>query len=174
MRTLRVASRTLVIFAIALVVAEHARWNSASTAVIAASQPVGIMPIGKPITIQPPFWIAGAARLRPSDPPTAETIALWPSALFITTPSSPPITQFPAPPVMVQRWASPIAIRFPSGWAAKKAACGFSHLVINSAYNTLQFWDGRAPSLEEQAEGSNGQSGRDGHHPRRRRRPPAS
>jgi cytochrome c peroxidase len=25
--------------------------------------------------------------------------------------------------------------------------------VINSAYSTLQFWDGRAPSLEEQAKG---------------------
>lgn len=28
-----------------------------------------------------------------------------------------------------------------------------SPTVLNSAYNTLQFWDGRAPSLEKQAEG---------------------
>jgi len=34
-----------------------------------------------------------------------------------------------------------------------KTGTRHSPTVINSAYSSLQFWDGRAPSLEEQAKG---------------------
>ena len=36
--------------------------------------------------------------------------------------------------------------------------------VFNSAYYTTQFWDGRAPSLEKQAEGADGESHGNGPH----------
>ncbi|MGA9643729.1 MAG: cytochrome c peroxidase [Terriglobales bacterium] len=149
MRTLRVASLTLVIFAIALVVAEHARWNSASTAVIAASQPVGIMPIGKPITIQPPLGLP-AVPIPADNPPTAETIALGRQLYYdpiLSADNTISCASCHGPEVGFTDRNS-----FSIGVGGKKGG-RHSPTVINSAYNTLQFWDGRAPSLEEQAKG---------------------
>src|SRR5208282_5979778 len=89
------------------------------------SSPSAIMPVGKPVEIKAPLGLPPVP-IPPDNPPTEETIALGRRLFY-----DPPL----------------------SDGVGGKLGTRHSPTVINSAYNSLQFWDGRAPSLEEQAKG---------------------
>ncbi len=150
MRTLRFLSLILVIFAVTLLIVAARHWNAAPSTVLAADQAAtAVMPVGKPLTIKPPLGLP-AVPIPADNPPTAETVALgrrlyYEGALSgdgtITCASChSPKTGF------TDR-------NSPSIGVGGKKGTRHSPTVINSAYNEVQFWDGRAPSLEEQAKG---------------------
>ena len=110
---------------------------------------VAAMPAGKPIQIKAPLGLPPVP-IPADNPPTAETVALGRKLYYDPILSSDhtiscaschgPQTGFTD--------TRPVSL----GVVGKKGS-RHSPTVINSAYNSVQFWDGRAPSLEEQAEG---------------------
>jgi len=114
-----------------------------------AKPQVSVMPIGKPLQIKAPLGLPPVP-IPPDNPPTAETVALGRLLYYESALSSDrtiscaschgPQTGFTD--------IHPVSL----GVAGKKGT-RHSPTVINSAYNLQQFWDGRAPSLEEQAKG---------------------
>jgi cytochrome c peroxidase len=112
----------------------------------AAKSPV--LPIGKPIQIQAPLGLPPVP-IPADNPPTEETVALgrrlyYDPSLSIDSTISCASCHAPQFAFSDNR---PV-----SEGVAKKLGTRHAPTVINSAYSTLQFWDGRAPSLEEQAE----------------------
>jgi len=107
------------------------------------------VPIGQPIEIKAPLGLP-AVPFPPDNPPTAETIALGRKLYY-------------DPILSVDNTISCATCHDPEhGFADKdsvstgvqgKKGTRNSPTVWNSAYYMLQFWDGRAPSLEKQAEG---------------------
>lgn len=108
-----------------------------------------VVPIGRPVHIQAPLGLPPVPI--PSDnPPTAETITLGRRLYY-------------DPILSVDNTVSCATCHSPQfGFAdpkplsegvGKKTGTRHSPSVINSAYYKLQFWDGRAASLEQQAEG---------------------
>ncbi len=75
----------------------------------------------------------------------------WESS-SISTPASPATTPSAAPPATTRPWAGPTRGR-PARASAGQMGGRRSPPVTNAAYTPLQFWDGRSPSLEEQAKG---------------------
>jgi len=115
--------------------------------VLAQGSPV--MPVGKPIAIKPPLGLPPVP-IPADNPPTAETIALgrrlyYDPALSVDGTVSCATCHRPA---MGFTDDKPV-----SNGVQNKTGTRSAPTVINSAYNQLQFWDGRAPSLEKQAEG---------------------
>ena len=107
------------------------------------------IPIGKPVEIKAPLGLPPVP-IPADNPPTAETIALG-RRLYYDTRLSIDNT------VSCASCHNP-QFGFTDGKAVsegvKKQLGGRSApSVINAAYYSLQFWDGRAPSLEKQAEG---------------------
>src|ERR1700719_1151004 len=107
------------------------------------------MPIGNIVEIKAPLGLPPV--LIPADnPPTAETIALGRRLFYDPILSS-------------DRSVSCASCHSPQfGFAdsrplsegeEKKPAPRHSPPVVNAAYFNVQFWDGRAPTLETQAEG---------------------
>lgn len=119
----------------------------------ASSQPVdpatSVMPIGKPVTIKVPLGLPPVP-IPADNPPTAETIALGRMLYYDPILSADNTISCASchGPQMGFTDTRPVSL----GVGGKKGS-RHSPTVINSAYNTLQFWDGRAPSLEEQAKG---------------------
>ncbi len=115
----------------------------------AQSSPSVIMPVGRPVAITAPLGLPPVP-IPPDNPPTEETIALG-RRLFYD------------PRLSVDGTVSCASCHAPqfafsdnqpvSDGVGGKLGTRHSPTVINSAYNSLQFWDGRAPSLEEQAKG---------------------
>jgi len=115
----------------------------------AQSSPSAIMPVGKPVAIKAPLGLPPVP-IPPDNPPTEETIALG-RRLFYD------------PRLSIDGTVSCASCHAPqfafsdnqpvSDGVGGKLGTRHSPTVINSAYNSLQFWDGRAPSLEEQAKG---------------------
>jgi cytochrome c peroxidase len=113
------------------------------------AQASAVKPIGKPITIKPPLGLPPVP-VPADNPPTAETIALGRRLYY-------------DPALSIDHTVSCATCHAPnmgftdnkpvSNGVANKTGTRSSPTVINSAYSTLQFWDGRAPSLEKQAEG---------------------
>jgi cytochrome c peroxidase len=108
-----------------------------------------ILPIGNPIEIKAPLGLPPVP-IPPDNPPTAETVALgrrlyYDSILSIDKTVSCASCHSPE-----YGFADPKPV---SEGVAKKTGTRHSPPVLNSAYFTSQFWDGRAPSLEKQAEG---------------------
>src|SRR6266850_5713213 len=109
----------------------------------------GIVPIGKPIKIEAPLGLPPVP-IPPDNPPTEETIALG-RRLYYDAGLSVDGT------VACATCHAP-NLGFRDG-KARSSGVGGQHgtrrapTVVNAAYNTLQFWDGRSPSLEKQAEG---------------------
>lgn len=110
---------------------------------------VSVMPIGKPLQIKAPLGLPPVP-IPADNPPTAETVALgrrlyYESALSADNTIS--CASCHAPQTGFTD-IHPVSL----GVGGKK---GTRHAptVINSVYSFLQFWDGRAPSLEEQAKG---------------------
>ncbi|MBZ5701989.1 MAG: c-type cytochrome [Acidobacteriia bacterium] len=106
-------------------------------------------PIGKPIVIKAPLGLPPVP-VPADNPPTAETVALgrrlyYDKALSADNTISCASCHGPANGFTDNK-------AFSSGVGGKLGGRS-APTVINSVYNTLQFWDGRAPSLEEQAKG---------------------
>lgn len=108
-----------------------------------------VMPIGTPLQIKVPLGLPPVV-IPADNPPTAETIALG-RRLFYD------------PILSVDRSVSCASCHSPQfGFAdsrpvsegvGKKTGTRHSPPVVNAAYFNVQFWDGRAPTLENQAEG---------------------
>ena len=107
------------------------------------------IPTGKPVQIRAPLGLPPVPT--PSDnPPTAETIALgrrlyYDPILSVDNTVSCASCHSPA-----FGFADPK--QFSEGVKKQKGGRN-APTVLNAAHNGLQFWDGRAPSLEKQAEG---------------------
>jgi cytochrome c peroxidase len=123
----------------------------AASALLCSQEQAGssLMPIGNPVQIKTPL---GLPRVPvPADnPPTAETIALgrrlyYDPILSIDNTVSCATCHSPQ-----YGFADPKPV---SEGVGKKTGTRNSPSVLNAAYSRLQFWDGRARSLEEQAEG---------------------
>jgi cytochrome c peroxidase len=107
------------------------------------------LPVGKPVAIKAPLGLPPVP-IPADNPPTAETIALgrrlyYDPGLSVDGTVSCATCHSPA---MGFTDDKPV-----SNGVQNKTGTRSAPTVINSAYNELQFWDGRAPSLEKQAEG---------------------
>src|ERR1019366_9161325 len=127
-----------------LVVADFGVGASAQSAAGGA-----VLPVGKAIQIKAPLGLPPVP-IPADNPPSEDTIALGRRLYY-------------DPQLSVDGTISCASCHAPqfsfsdehqvSAGVGKKTGTRHSPTVINSAYNTLQFWDGRAPSLEEQAKG---------------------
>jgi cytochrome c peroxidase len=108
-----------------------------------------VLPVGKTIQIKAPLGLPPVP-IPADNPPSEDTIALGRRLYY-------------DPQLSVDGTISCASCHAPqfafsdehqvSIGVGKKTGTRHSPTVINSAYNALQFWDGRAPSLEEQAKG---------------------
>ena len=108
-----------------------------------------IMPVGKTVEIKAPLGLPPVP-IPPDNPPTEETIALGRRLYYdpqLSADGTISCASCHAP-----QFAFSDNRPFSEGVGGKRGT-RHSPTVINSAYNSLQFWDGRAPSLEEQAKG---------------------
>jgi cytochrome c peroxidase len=107
------------------------------------------LPVGKTVRIKAPLGLPPVP-IPADNPPTADSIALGRRLYY-------------DPQLSVDGTISCASCHAPqfafadehpvSFGVSKKTGKRHAPTVINSAYNPLQFWDGRAPSLEEQAKG---------------------
>jgi cytochrome c peroxidase len=114
-----------------------------------SAQTPAIMPIGKTVQIKTPLGLPPVP-IPADNPPTEETIALGRHLYYdpmLSVDGTISCASCHAP-----QFAFSDNHPFSEG-VGKKLGTRHSPTVINSAYSTLQFWDGRAPSLEEQAKG---------------------
>ena len=109
----------------------------------------GIMPIGKPVQIKTPLGLPPVPT-PPDNPPTAETIALGRRLYYDPILSADNTVSCATCHSPQYGFADPKAL---SEGVGKKAGSRHSPPVTNAAYFHVQFWDGRSPSLENQAEG---------------------
>ncbi len=114
-----------------------------------ADQGSSVMPVGKLLQIKIPLGLPPLP-VPANNPPTADTVALGRRLYYDPVLSSDNTISCASchGPQMGFTDTHPVSL----GVGAKKGS-RHSPTVINSAYNYLQFWDGRAPSLEEQAKG---------------------
>jgi cytochrome c peroxidase len=115
----------------------------------AASAGTSAMPIGKPVEIKPPLGLPPVT-IPADNPPTAETIALGRRLYYDTALSSDNTVSCATCHSPQAGFADPKPV---SEGVGKKTGTRNSPTVFNAAYFHVQFWDGRAPSLEKQAEG---------------------
>ncbi len=114
-----------------------------------APQKSAAFPVGKPVQIKAPLGLPPVP-VPADNPPTEETIALGRRLYYdpqISVDSTVSCASCHAP-----EFAFSDNHQFSIG-VGGKLGTRKAPTVINSAYSPLQFWDGRAPSLEEQAKG---------------------
>ena len=116
-------------------------------AIVGCKGSVSARPIGETVSIKPPLGLP-AVPIPPANPPTAQTIALG-RLLFYDQRLSKDDT------IACASCHMP-ALSFTDGATRSRGVGGMSGVrnapsVVNAAYLPLQFWDGRAASLEEQA-----------------------
>ena len=148
MKTLRIPAFLLLVCASALIVVPS-RWLNAVPSALAADQIAAAKPAGKPLPIKAPLGLPPVP-IPTDNTPTAETVALGRRLYY-------------DPVLSADKTISCASCHSPetgftdrnsvSNGVGGKKGTRHSPTVINSAYNNLQFWDGRAPSLEEQAKG---------------------
>src|SRR5215467_2565184 len=128
----------------ATLIASRFAWH-----VLAGSSSGSVMPVGKTVVIPTPLGLPPVP-IPKDNPPTAETIALGRKLYY--------------DPALSLDGSVSCATCHAEGLGfsdGRPVSLGVSHktgtrnalTVINSAYSDLQFWDGRAPTLEKQAEG---------------------
>jgi len=108
-----------------------------------------VRPIGTPVQIKTPLGLPPVPT-PPDNPPTAETIALGRRLYYDPILSSDKTVSCATCHDPAFGFADPKPV---SEGVGKKTGTRNSPTVLNSAYYHSQFWDGRAPSLEKQAEG---------------------
>ena len=148
MRILRVIGIAFLTSAAALFVISAVHLKMGPTRAF-ASTPQAIKPIGKTVTIKPPLGLPPVP-IPADNPPTAETIALGRRLYYdpiLSADGTISCASCHGPETGFTDRGS-----VSTGVGGKKGS-RHSPTVINSAYNEVQFWDGRAPSLEEQAKG---------------------
>jgi len=108
-----------------------------------------VVPVGRPLQIKAPLGLPPVP-VPADNPPTAETVALGRRLYYDPVLSSDNTISCASCHAAQTGFTDthPVSI----GVGGQKGT-RHSPTVINSAYNYLQFWDGRAPSLEEQAKG---------------------
>jgi len=114
-----------------------------------APEQANILPIGKPVEIKAPLGLPPVP-VPADNPPTEETIALGRRLYYdpqLSVDSTVSCASCHAP-----QFAFADHRQFSRG-VGGKLGTRKAPTVINSAYSPLQFWDGRAASLEEQAKG---------------------
>jgi cytochrome c peroxidase len=119
------------------------------SASVAAGTNSAALPVGKPITIKAPLGLPPVPVPR-ENPLTADTVALGRRLYYdpqLSADGSISCASCHAP-----EFAFSDQRPFSVG-VGGKTGTRHAPTVINSAYSSLQFWDGRAPSLEEQAKG---------------------
>jgi len=117
--------------------------------VSAAQKNPGVMPIGQPVHIKVPLGLPPV--IIPADnPPTAETIALGRRLYYDPRLSADNTVSCATCHDARFGFADPKPV---SEGVGKKTGTRNSPPVVNAAYFKVQFWDGRSPSLENQAEG---------------------
>jgi len=109
----------------------------------------GAMPIGKPVQINAPLGLPPVP-IPPDNPPTAETIALGRRLYYDPMLSADNTVSCATCHSPQYGFADPKPV---SEGVGKKTGSRHSPAVTNTAYSQVQFWDGRSPSLENQAEG---------------------
>jgi len=154
MRTLRLLSVALLIAAVALLVAAAWHWNASPSTVLAADlstnqAAAAVKPIGKPLSIKAPLGLPPVP-IPADNPPTEDTVALGRRLYYDPILSSDNTVSCASCHSPESGFTDRHSVS--SGVGGKKGS-RHSPTVINSAYSELQFWDGRAPSLEEQAKG---------------------
>jgi cytochrome c peroxidase len=106
-------------------------------------------PVGKPITIAAPLGLPPVP-VPADNPPTKETIELGRRLYYDPQLSADGTVACATCHDPKAGFADPKPV---SVGVQGKTGTRNSPTVINSAYSEVQFWDGRAPSLEKQAEG---------------------
>lgn len=108
-----------------------------------------IMPVGKPLQIKAPLGLPPVP-IPADNPPTADTVSLGRRLYYDPILSADNTISCASchGPQMGFTDTHPVSLG-----VGGKQGTRHSPTVINSAYSSLQFWDGRAPSLEEQAKG---------------------
>jgi cytochrome c peroxidase len=121
----------------------------ATAIVVQAGAPATVLPVGKAVTIKTPLGLRPVP-IPADNPPTRETIALGRRLYYDPMLSSDGTISCAS--CHAPQFAFADARSFSLGVGGKT---GNRHAptVINSAYNAYQFWDGRSPSLEDQAKG---------------------
>jgi len=117
-----------------------------SSTVAAASE---AMPVGTPVEIKVPLGLPPVP-IPTDNPPTAETIALGRRLYYDPILSSDGSVSCATCHSPEHGFADPKPVSVGVGG---KAGSRNSPTVLNSGYFKVQFWDGRAPDLEHQAEG---------------------
>lgn len=108
-----------------------------------------VLPVGKPVAIKAPLGLPPVP-IPPDNPPTAETIALGRRLYYDPILSGDNTVSCATCHSPQFGFADPKPV---SEGVGKKTGTRNSPPVMNAAYFTVQFWDGRSPSLEKQAEG---------------------
>src|SRR5581483_3586220 len=109
----------------------------------------GAMPIGTPVQIKAPLGLPPVP-IPADNPPTAETIELGRRLYYDPVLSSDGSVSCATCHDPEHGFADPKPVSVGVGG---KTGARNSPTVLNSAYFKVQFWDGRAPDLEHQAEG---------------------
>lgn len=109
----------------------------------------GLLPIGKPVQIKAPLGLPPVP-VPADNPPTAETIALGRRLFYDPILSLDNTVSCASCHSPQYGFADPRPV---SEGVGGKTGTRNSPPVTNSAYFKVEFWDGRAPSLEKQAEG---------------------
>ncbi|HTW30119.1 MAG TPA: cytochrome c peroxidase [Candidatus Sulfotelmatobacter sp.] len=107
------------------------------------------MPIGKLVQIKTPLGLPPVV-IPADNPPTAETIALGRRLFYDPILSSDNTVSCASCHSPQSGFSDPRPV---SEGVGKKLGSRHSPPVVNAAYYNVQFWDGRAPTLESQAEG---------------------
>ena len=108
-----------------------------------------VLPVGQPVTIKTPLGLRPVP-IPVDNPPTRETIALGRRLYYDPQLSSDGTISCAS--CHAPQFAFADARPFSIG-VGGKTGTRHAPTVINSAYNAFQFWDGRSPSLEDQAKG---------------------
>jgi cytochrome c peroxidase len=106
-------------------------------------------PIGTPLTLNPPLGLPPVP-IPANNPPTAQTIALGRRLFYDTRLSKDDSISCASCHNPTRAFSDDIAL--PKGVGGITGIRN-APTLLNSAYSTTQFWDGRAPSLEEQSAG---------------------